>query len=170
MSELRFANLLILNNYNKSDWRRKISVTLATWFGMGLLPVAPGTYGTLGAVPLLIGLNFLGTAARGVFLLCFILSAIRVCENYQARVKQDDPPEVVLDEVAGFCLTLFLIPFTWLTLLAGFFLFRFFDILKPFPIRLVERRFKGGWGIVADDLLAGLYANLSLRIIIFWLT
>jgi phosphatidylglycerophosphatase A len=76
---------------------------------------------------------------------------------------------VVIDEVAGFLLTLFLLPSSLLILSLGFVLFRFFDILKPFPIRTLEKKVKGGMGIVLDDVLAGIYANLSLRLILLFL-
>ena len=79
-----------------------------------------------------------------------------------------DPPEIVIDEVAGLLVTIILIPFTWPTLIAGFFLFRFFDILKPPPIKGIEKKIKGGVGVVLDDLVAGAYAHISLRLLI-WL-
>ena len=77
-----------------------------------------------------------------------------------------DPPEIVIDEVAGLLVTIILIPFTWPTLIAGFFLFRFFDILKPPPIKGIEKKIKGGVGVVLDDLVAGAYAHISLRLLI----
>ena len=77
-----------------------------------------------------------------------------------------DPPEIVIDEVAGFILTVMFFPFTWLTLVAGFFLFRFFDILKPPPIKTIEKKVRGSFGVVLDDLLAGVYAHLLLRLIL----
>jgi len=76
---------------------------------------------------------------------------------------RDDPPEVVIDEAAGFVLAVFLLPPSWVYISAGFVLFRIFDILKPFPLRRVER-LKGGLGIVLDDLLAGIYTVLCIRI------
>ena len=78
-----------------------------------------------------------------------------------------DPPEVVIDEVAGFLLTMLLLPVSWQALVLGFFLFRFFDILKPFPIKRVER-LGGALGIVADDLVAGMYAYAVARIVILF--
>ena len=81
---------------------------------------------------------------------------------------RNDPSEVVIDEVAGFFAATFFLPPSLLVMALGFVLFRFFDILKPYPIRRLEA-LKGGWGIVMDDLLAGLYANLGLRIILFFM-
>jgi len=81
---------------------------------------------------------------------------------------QDDPKEVVIDEVAGFLLTIYLLPLSWLSIALGFIMFRFFDILKPFPIRRLER-IGGGTGIVIDDLVAGVYASLSINILFLFL-
>ena len=78
-----------------------------------------------------------------------------------------DPSEVVIDEVAGFLLTMFLLPLSWLTLGLGFILFRVFDILKPYPIKQAEK-LRGGLGIVMDDLVAGIYAHLCVRLILFF--
>jgi phosphatidylglycerophosphatase A len=80
-------------------------------------------------------------------------------------LERDDPAEVVIDEVAGILITFFLLPLSWLQLCFGFVLFRLFDILKPYPVRRLEK-LKGGFGIVADDLMAGVYANLCLRLLI----
>jgi phosphatidylglycerophosphatase A len=74
-----------------------------------------------------------------------------------------DPPEIVLDEVSGFLVAMFLLPVTWLTLALAVLLFRLFDIVKPFPIGYVEKRLRGGAGVVMDDLLAGMFANLCVR-------
>jgi phosphatidylglycerophosphatase A len=77
-----------------------------------------------------------------------------------------DSPHIVIDEVAGFLLTTVSIPFTWLALVSGFFLFRFFDILKPPPIKWIERRLTGGMGVVLDDLVAAAYAHIVLRVVL----
>jgi phosphatidylglycerophosphatase A len=98
-------------------------------------------------------------------LVIVIVVSIWAAGRYQKLSGQNDPPKVVIDEVAGFSLTMFLLPLSWPILGLGFVLFRFFDILKPYPIRHLER-LKGGFGIVMDDLLAGLYTHLSLRIIL----
>jgi phosphatidylglycerophosphatase A len=86
----------------------------------------------------------------------------------QKLLGRDDPREVVIDEVAGFLLAILLVPASWLLWSSGFILFRFFDILKPFPIGMLEKKIKGGAGIVLDDLMAGVYANLSARVLLLF--
>jgi len=87
----------------------------------------------------------------------------------QKLLNRMDPPQVVIDEVGGILVALFWVPVSWLTFSLGFLLFRIFDIIKPFPVSRVET-LKGGTGIVLDDLLAGIYANLCLRFILFLIT
>lgn len=129
------------------------------------MPIASGTFGTLGAVPLVLISSALRPNFAVLFLLAFTLLAIWISGLSREILGRDDPSEIVIDEVAGFLLTLLFIPITWFSLFIGFVLFRIFDILKPFPIRRLER-IKGGAGIVLDDILAGIYANLSLRIVL----
>ena len=136
---------------------------LATWFGAGYSPVAPGTVGSLAAIPVVLLLGFFDAATQAAALVILTLTAVAAAHKYQADAAVEDPPEVVIDEVAGQMLTLFMIPLQVWTVAAGFLLFRFFDIVKPFPIRRLEK-IPGGWGIVADDLAAGLYAHLVLRL------
>jgi phosphatidylglycerophosphatase A len=141
-----------------------MSRLLATWFYVGLLPKMPGTYGSLAAVlcalPLLYWLTpiQLALAALAVFFVGVWVSAA-----YARRRGVKDPSEVVIDEVAGQWLALVpaALSAPW-TLLAAFVLFRFFDILKPWPIRWLDRRLPGGWGIMADDMAAGAAAALVL--------
>ena len=167
MSEPQSATLTFREAFRKAGFFDRCVLCLASWFGVGLLPGAPGTFGTLTAVPLVLGLNQLGEFYEGLALIFFIPTAIWCSSVCEKLLNQNDPPEVVIDEVSGFLLTLFLLPLTWLTLCLGFVLFRFFDIAKPFPIRRLERRLTGGTGVVLDDLLAGLYANLTLRVVLF---
>lgn len=81
-------------------------------------------------------------------------------------LKQNDPGCIVIDEIAGIMVTFLSLPFNTITVIAGFLIFRFFDILKPFPIRSMERKLAGGTGIVMDDLLAGVYSNIALRLLV----
>jgi phosphatidylglycerophosphatase A len=165
MSQSQSDNLPLLKIFRQSDYSGKIALALATWFGSGLLPIAPGTFGTIAAVPLILGLHNFGIW-HNVFALVIIIGvSIWAAGRYQKLLRQNDPPKVVIDEVAGFSLTMFLLPPSWPILGLGFILFRFFDILKPYPIRRLEK-LRGGFGIVADDLLAGLYSQLGLRIVL----
>lgn len=147
-------------NMGVGSW---IALILSTWFGSGYAPVAPGTFGTLAAVPLAILAGMMGGVYRFLILLMVIGGAIWSSHRSRKLLAREDPSQVVIDEVAGYLLTLFLLPVNWITLTAGFFLFRFFDILKPWPVNRAER-LKGGLGIVMDDLAAGVYAQLVLRV------
>ena len=166
MSKPQSDTLSLRDAFRKADFPGKLALALASWFYAGLMPGAPGTFGTLMAVPLILALNHLGEFYEGLALLLLIPTAIWASSLSERHLGRNDPPEVVIDEVAGFLLTLFLLPLSWLTLSLGFVLFRFFDIAKPFPIRWLEKRVRGGTGIVLDDLLAGVYANLSLRFLL----
>jgi len=157
MPKDRSDNVHILDGFKNSGFSGKTALVLSTWFGSGLLPVAPGTFGTLAAVPLILLLDHIGIWYNAFIVLVVIGIAVWSAELTQDLLKKQDPSEVVIDEVAGFLLAMVLLPSSWPALGLGFCLFRFFDILKPFPIRQSER-LRGGVGIVMDDLLAGLYA------------
>lgn len=166
MSERQFDSLSFRKAFEQADIPGKVALCLSTWFGTGLLPKAPGTFGTLGGAPLLFGMQYLGTISTGVCIGVFVLIAIWSSGLTQRILGRHDPSEVVIDEAAGLLLTFFLVPLSWGGLILGFILFRLFDIFKPFPIKRLEK-ISGGKGIVLDDLLAGLYANLALRVILF---
>ena len=153
--------------FGQSNFSGKIALILSVWFGTGLFPVAPGTFGSLGAIPFIILLINLGVLYKSLILVIFTAIAVWVSDRAEDLLKNHDPSAVVIDEVAGFFLTMFFLPFSWLTLGLGFMLFRFFDILKPFPIKRLEK-LRGGFGIVMDDLLAGLYAYAGVRIVLLF--
>ncbi|OPZ60330.1 MAG: Phosphatidylglycerophosphatase A [Deltaproteobacteria bacterium ADurb.Bin510] len=140
----------------------KPSMLIATFFGAGLVPVAPGTAGSLAALPfycilrgLRLGPYLIATAA---------LSLIgTVCAHRAEKILGEDPGAVVIDEVAGQLLALMARPADVKQVLAGFALFRLFDILKPGPVGWCDRQLKGGIGIMADDLVAGLLAAAALK-------
>lgn len=140
-----------------------MALIISSWFGSGLAPILPGTIGSLAGLPFVIVLSSLGAVYTGIFILIIIPLAIWASAVSQRLLSRNDPPEVVIDEVAGIFLSLFLLPPSWLNIILGFFLFRIFDILKPFPIGFIDRNMKGGLGIVLDDILAGIYANICLR-------
>jgi phosphatidylglycerophosphatase A len=102
-----------------------------------------------------------------ICILVFILVAIGIASAAEKILKQKDPGQIVIDEIAGLMVTFAGLPFNLKTALAGFIIFRVFDILKPFPIRILERRVGGGTGVVLDDVLAGVYGNLILRLVIY---
>jgi len=135
---------------------------LACGFGSGLSCIAPGTAGTLMAVPFALLLAQLSPLLYGLALAFLLLLGVRVCGTASRMLGRHDPGNIVWDEMVGFWLTIALLPATWAWWLAGFAAFRFFDILKPWPIRIVERRFGGGLGIMLDDVAAAAYAMLVL--------
>jgi phosphatidylglycerophosphatase A len=141
-------------------------MTLATWFGCGKMPFAPGTFGTLGALPLVWLLASYGPFPYMLSTFVFSVLAIWVAQLYETVGGKHDASEVVIDEVAGFLVTMAWVPLTWPYVIAGFVLFRAFDILKPFPISYIDQRVKGGVGVIGDDLLAGIVSNVLLQIIL----
>ena len=149
----------------RADFKAKLAFILASALGAGFFPVAQGTVGTLVGIPLVFLLACLDPFAGGVFLFLFVILSVWASQVTCTLLGRDDPAEVVIDEVDGILITFFLLPFSWLYLCFGFVLFRLFDILKPYPARRLEN-LKGGLGVVADDLMAGVYANLCLRLLI----
>lgn len=170
MSTNQSDRLAIVRAIKEGSFSDRIALVLSIWFGAGLLPVMPGTYGTVAAIPLYAVGSFLAPQYQVSILLLITIGAIWSSQRSQQALGVSDSPQIVIDEVAGFLLTIVCIPFTWLALVAGFFLFRFFDILKPPPIRWVELRLTGGMAIVLDDLVAAAYAHISLRLVLHLLT
>lgn len=145
---------------------------LALGFGSGLTPKAPGTFGTLVALPIILVLNWLGAFWYMLFLLAGCLLGVYVCGKAAADVGEHDHGAIVWDEIMGMALTMLFVPVSAVTLLLGFVLFRFFDIVKPWPIRWCDQRVHGGVGIMLDDLLAALpaLAILHLLLALGWLS
>ena len=139
------------------------ALRLATLFGAGRAPVASGTAGTLAALPVVV-VAAVGLPAWGYAAATLLVAALAIWSSGEAarQLARHDPGQVVIDEAAGLFVTLLMVPIDAASVAAGFFLFRLFDVLKPPPARQAER-LPGGWGIVLDDLIAGLYANLLLR-------
>ncbi|MFC1868493.1 phosphatidylglycerophosphatase A, partial [Thermodesulfobacteriota bacterium] len=144
MSNQRSDSFTLKESYKKAAFSGKAALLFSSWFGSGLMPKAPGTFGTLAAVPLVIITNYLGAACASLTLIVLIPLAVWVSDISQKLLDKDDPPEVVIDEVAGLLMALFLLPFSWVSLVLGFLFFRTFDILKPFPIGMIDKRVKGG--------------------------
>ncbi len=150
----------------KPRQRLPLAITLiATALGAGLVPKVPGHCGTLMAVPLAWWLMGHGRVAlvlgTGVVTGVGTWAAGRYC----AYTGKEDNQQIVIDEVAGYLVTLFLVPRTPMNLFLGFLLFRLFDVWKPWPVRLIDRQVHGGFGVMADDLAAGVYGALSLLLL-----
>jgi phosphatidylglycerophosphatase A len=144
---------------------RRLAIVLATWWGVGYCPVASGTAGTIAAIPFFLLLSLLPLPAYLACVLAISLVACWAAGEAEDIFQEKDSRRIVIDEVVGLFITMTALPPTWPYLLGGFCLFRFFDILKPPPIRLIERKVPGGYGVVLDDVLAAVYAQISLRII-----
>ena len=153
---------------------RFICLFFATVFGVGYSPIAPGTAGAIVACLSLWffeKFNLISTTSTpflyiGLIVIITIIGI--VAGNRLEKELGKDASIIVIDEVVGMWITMLFVPFTWLTILIGFILFRFFDILKPLGIRKMEN-FSGGLGVMADDMLAGIYSNILLLIIVRYL-
>jgi phosphatidylglycerophosphatase A len=141
---------------------QKIIIFLATGFYTGYAPVVPGTFGTLVGIPIAFLLSFLNLGMSTMILIALIIVSCWIADEAEKIYGIKDPNDIVIDEVVGYLVTVWTLPFTWVTVLAGFFLFRILDILKPFPIRKIESWVPGGTGVVMDDVLAGVYGGIIL--------
>lgn len=142
----------------------RLFMGIATGFGAGYLPKAPGTWGSLMALPLHFFLrqlppNQYALALGGIFFIAVITAG-----QAEKILDRKDPGVVVIDEIIGMLITLIAAPDNPLIWLLGFALFRLFDIFKPYPIRLIDQRVNGGMGIVLDDVLAGIYSLIVLQV------
>ncbi len=140
---------------------------LSFGFGAGLSPVAPGTMGTLIAIPIYL---LLAAFSLPIYLVIVTILFSVGCWASALTAKAlnvHDHPGIVIDEIVGYLITMIMIPTTWYWVLLGFLLFRIFDIWKPWPISVVDRQVEGGLGIMLDDVLAGLFSLLSLHIVIW---
>jgi len=138
---------------------------LATGLGVGYSPIAPGTLGTLLTIPLYFFISTIPSPLYELTLITFFFLSSWISEQTQKYLGKQDDPRIVIDEMMGFLITMLWVPKTIFSIITGFFLFRFFDILKPFPIRRLEKRWRGGYGVVLDDVLAGIYANIILQLL-----
>ncbi len=144
--------------------KRLLIFSIGTGLGAGYAPLAPGTAGSLLAV--IVFLLWPQNALCWIFVTLFFLLIGIPVSTFIEKEKGEDPSLVVIDEVVGQWTTLLFLPFfNWKVALAGFFLFRLFDIWKPFPINL-SQKLPAGWGIMVDDVLAGIYGNMVLQIIL----
>jgi len=143
-------------------------LAVATGGYIGYIPVAPGTWGSVLGVAVYWLVSALPLSAA--LLLTALLAAVAVWIAHQAEIilRTQDPGQIVIDEVIGMMVALTALPMLPMVWIAAFFLFRFFDILKPFPIGYLEKKCPGGLGIVIDDVIAGVAANLLLRVLLIF--
>ncbi len=144
------------------------AVFISTFFGAGLLKPASGTWGTLAAMPLAFYiLKFHGQLAIFIASIVIYLIGVYSSHIFSKITNSHDASEIVIDEVAGVLLTLAFVPYSIESLIIGFLLFRLFDIFKPWPINFIDQKIDGGWGIMSDDMLAGIFAGSLLYLIVF---
>ncbi len=137
---------------------------LSFGFGSGLSPKAPGTFGTLAAVPVFLLVANLQLHYYLAITVVISLAGIYLCSYTSKALKVHDHSGIVIDEIAGFLITMIMVPPELINILLGFVLFRIFDILKPWPISWLDRNLHGGLGIMLDDVVAGLFAAAGLQL------
>ncbi len=137
---------------------------LSLGFGSGLVPLAPGTAGTLVAIPLYLLAEPLGLSAYLLLVAVMLLAGIGLCSHTSRVLGVHDHGGIVWDEIVGYFIAMIAAPAGWAWVVAGFLLFRLFDIWKPWPINLLDRRVSGGTGIMLDDVVAGIYALLVIQL------
>jgi len=141
---------------------------LAFGFGSGLAPFAPGTFGTLIAIPLYWLMQFQSLAVYLSIVLVVCIVGIWICDKSSEMLGVHDHSGIVWDEFAGFFITMIAAPKGWLWILIGFLLFRLFDVLKPWPISILDKKMQGGLGIMIDDIVAGIFALVCLQLINYY--
>ena len=163
---------------NKKEIRNKAKVFsnfyhfLAFGFGSGLSSMAPGTMGTLAAIPIyLLMVSFLPQWLYIFLTIVFFIVGIEICNRVSKDLQAHDFSGIVWDEIVGYLITMMFFPLSWELIILGFVLFRFFDILKPWPINWLDKHISGGLGIMLDDVLAGLFSWVILMLVShYWLS
>lgn len=156
-----------MNNVPSSVWKNPVHF-LAFGLGSGAVPVAPGTFGTLAAVIPYLWLQHLSLPMYALMLVVTTLIGIWLCDRTSKDIGVHDHGGIVWDEFVGFWLTMTFAPAGWWWIVIGFVLFRIFDIIKPWPIKWADQKVSGGFGIMLDDLLAGVYAAIILQLMVYF--
>ena len=154
------------SNHNKAKFNLADPIQfLALGFGSGLAPKAPGTFGTLAAIPIFLLMASLSAPAFALIVFIMAVVGVPICQKTAEAAGVHDHGAIVWDEIVGFLITMFMVPVSWSTIIVGFALFRLFDIFKPWPISFIDRNIHGGFGIMLDDVLAGLFALACMHLI-----
>lgn len=144
---------------------KKWLLLLATYFNIGRISKAPGTLATLATIPLWWLLSQLGPVLYMVITILLVPVGIIAAQAYESQSSTHDSQEIVIDEVVGFLITMAWVPLTWQSVLIGFLLFRFFDIVKPPPIRQLDEKVPGGLGVMVDDIAAGIISGIIMQVL-----
>lgn len=153
------------NHLNLRQLIKRPACFAALGFGAGLSPKAPGTVGTLVAIPLYLLLQPLPLFWYLLATVAAFVIGVWLCQQAVNWLQQEDPSAVVWDEIVGYLVTMIMAPQGWQWLLAGFVLFRLFDIWKPWPVKLADEQVHGGFGIMLDDVIAAVYAAICLQLL-----
>lgn len=148
-------------------WRYPVQF-LAFGFGSGLSRKAPGTVGTLMAVPIYLLIGDWSLLYYSLFIIVCAMLGVWICGAASRQLGVHDHPGIVWDEFVGYWITLWAVPFDWVWIIAGFVAFRMFDIVKPWPVSVLDKKVGGGFGIMIDDVLAGVMACLTLHIALYF--
>lgn len=148
----------------KAVWQNPLYF-IAFGFGSGAMPFAPGTFGTLLAIPFYLLLNTLPLSAYLIFVALFIIASSWLCDRISREIHEHDHPGMCIDEFAGFFVTMISAPHGWPWIVLGFVLFRLFDIWKPWPIGWIDEKVHGGFGMILDDVVAGVFAMIIIQVI-----
>lgn len=143
-----------------------IAQLIATIFFLGYFPIASGTVGAFVGIFIYLAIKNLSPLFYLIFTLIFFAVSLWSANQAEIYLKEKDSPKIIIDEAVSFLVTMFLIPYSLKTVALGFVLNRFFDITKIYPANIVEKKVKGGAGIMLDDIIAGIYSNILLRILI----
>lgn len=147
-----------------SVWQNPLHF-IAFGFGSGAIPVAPGTFGTLLAIPFYLAIQNVSHNIYLALVIIIMLASMWLCNKVSKEIKVHDHQGMCLDEFVGYLVTMYAAPHGLVWIILGFLLFRLFDIWKPQPIRYVDQKIKGGVGMILDDVVAGIYASIVLHII-----
>jgi phosphatidylglycerophosphatase A len=143
---------------------RKLILFLSSNAGLGYAPIAPGTFGTLAGIPVFYYLSHFSRPLQLVTLTAILFLSFWVCELAGKIYQEADDGRIVIDELIGYLVATAFLPFSWPAAILGFIWFRIFDILKPPPVSWFDREMKNGVGVTLDDVMAGLYAMILLRL------
>lgn len=150
------------------SWKNDPIHFLGFGFGSGAAPFAPGTFGTVAAVPLYLIMSQFSLPIYAVIVVLSFIVGVWICQKVGDDLGVHDHGGIVWDEFVGFWITMFMVPNSWPWVLAGFILFRFFDIVKPWPIKWLDQKVAGGFGVMIDDVLAGVFAAICLHGLLYW--
>jgi len=151
---------------------RRALLFIASGGLLGYVPVASGTFGALAGIPLFWAFDGLRRHSLILYAAAFVvlvLASCRVAGSAEEALGEHDSSKIVIDEIAGFVTATLLLDFNWVNVVVPFFIFRLFDIVKPFPAGYIDRRWPGGYGVVFDDVVSGLYANVAARVLLLFL-